>query len=193
MTPAGSRIKGGWHTLKKAKSIIYQPSTKLTKSDTTEPAPTLAPLEDYTSEWPTGVTPWLKIFAGLGIFATLAAIATILIYKCRDKKSKYVVSIKRKSLDHEANDTYLSPRMLNDDFEDFDDFDSNDITVQEMNYGNLDPDGIQMRPLPDIPVTPTGVVYEEMDLVSISASDQENNYDHLILPDPPTTPTSDAE
>ena len=150
-------------------------------------------MEDYTSEWPTGVTPWLKIFAGLGIFATLAAIATILIYKCRDKKSKYVVSIKRKrSLDSEANDTYLRPRMLNDECYDSD-FDNDDITVQEMNYGNFELDGIQGRPLPDIPGTPTGVTYEQMELESISASDREDTYDHLILPDAPMTPTPDAE
>ena len=52
---------------------------------------------------------------------------------------------------------------------------------------------VQSRPLPGIPGTPTGVVYEEMELVSISASDQEDNYDHLVLPAAPTTPTSDVE
>ena len=62
-----------------------------------------------------------------------------------------------------------------------------------MNYSNPDPEGIQRRPLPGIPGTPTGVVYEEMELVSISASDQEDNYDHLVLPAAPTTPTSDVE
>ena len=79
---------------------------------------------------------------------------------------------------------------MSDDPDD-DDFDSDDIT--EMNYGNLDHEDIQRRPLPGIPSTPTGVVYEEMELVSMSASDQEDNYDHLILPAAPATPTSDAE
>ena len=192
VTPAGSKITGGWHTLKKVKTIIYQPTTALTKSVTTEPAPTLGPLEDYTSDW-SSTTPWLKILGGLGISAFLAASITMLIYKFRNNKNNYVVSIKRKSIDHESYDTYLRPRMMNDDLDVFDDFDSDDITVQEMNYGNLDPDGIQRRPLPDIPGTPTGVVYEEMELESISASDWEDNYDHLILPDAPMTPTPDAE
>ena len=152
----------------------------------------MGPLEDYTSDW-SSTTPWLKILVGLGISAFLAASITMLIYKFRNNKNNYVVSIKRKSIDHESYDTYLRPRMMNDDLDVFDDFDSDDINGQEMNYSNLDPDGIQSRPLPGIPDTPTGRVYEELELVSISASDQEDNYDHLVLPAAPTTPTSDVE
>ena len=189
VTPAGGKMTGGWHILRRAKTIIYQPTTALTKSVTTEPAPTLGQTTDYTSDW-NSATPWLKILAGFGISAFLAASITMLIHKFRNKKNNYVVSIKKQSIDHEAYEPYLCPRTMSDDPDD-NDFDSDDFT--EMNYGNLDHEDIQRRPLPGIPSTPTGVVYEEMELVSMSASDQEDNYDHLILPAAPATPTSDAE
>ena len=177
----------------------------MTRSGTTMMAPTLASVDDYTGELASGALPWLEITVGLGATATLAAIATAIIHKCKEKKSKYVVAITRKrGSDSEDTNAYLSPRMLNDPGFDSD-FDSDDVTVQAVNYDNYELDRIQGRPLPDIPVTPTGVTYDHMELESIDDdSEQAATYDHLILdslvddtlgplPDAPRTPSPDTE